>query len=50
LYGAGATTEAAESLKAQLDSQAKLTTPRRKIKKIRHENKILKANEPSPYV
>jgi hypothetical protein len=39
--------EAAESLIAQLYSQSKLTTPRRKNQKIRHENEILKANEPS---
>jgi hypothetical protein len=46
----GAMTEAAESLTAQLYSQGKLTTPRRKNWKIRHENKILKANEPTPAV
>jgi hypothetical protein len=27
-----------------------LTTPRHENRKIRHENKILKANEPAPYV
>jgi hypothetical protein len=40
----GATTLAAESLRAQLHSQCKLTTPRHENQKIRHENKILKAN------
>jgi hypothetical protein len=46
----GATTEAAESLIAQLDSHGKLTTPRRKNRKIWHENEILKANEHASYV
>jgi hypothetical protein len=36
----GATKEAAESLKAQLDSQSKLPMPRRENQKIRHENEI----------
>jgi hypothetical protein len=27
-----------------------LTTPRRENRKIRHENEIVKANEPAPYV
>jgi hypothetical protein len=46
----GVTIEAAESLTAQLHSQSKLTMPRRENRKIRHENEILKANEPAPYV
>jgi hypothetical protein len=41
----GATIGAAESLLAQLHSQGKLTMPRRKNRKILHENEILKANE-----
>jgi hypothetical protein len=41
----GATTGAAGSPISQLHSQGKLTTPRRENRKIRHENKILKANE-----
>jgi hypothetical protein len=40
----GTTTEAAESLIAQLHSQSKLTTPRLENRKIRNENEILKAN------
>jgi hypothetical protein len=44
----GATKEAAESLIAQLDSQSKLSTPRRKNRKIRHKNEILKAKEHAP--
>jgi hypothetical protein len=36
--------------KSQLYSQSKLTTLRRENEKIRHENEILKANEPAPYV
>jgi hypothetical protein len=36
----GATKEAAESLIAQLDSQSKLSSPRRENPKIRHENEI----------
>jgi hypothetical protein len=46
----GATTLAAESLRAQLHSQCKLTTPRHENRKIRHENKLLKAKEPTPDV
>jgi hypothetical protein len=46
----GAITVAAESLLVQLDSQDKLTTPRRENWKIRHENEILKANEHASYV
>jgi hypothetical protein len=46
----GATTVAAESLRAQLHSQGKLTTPRRENRKIRHELEILKAKEPAPVV
>jgi hypothetical protein len=46
----GATTVAAESIIAQLDSQGKLTTPWRKNLKIWHKNKILKANEHLSYV
>jgi hypothetical protein len=45
-----AKTEAAESLKAQLNSQSKLPTPRRKNQKIRHENELLKGNEHDPCV
>jgi hypothetical protein len=41
----GSTTEAAESLIAQLHSQGKLTKPRRENRKIRHEIEILIANE-----
>jgi hypothetical protein len=36
--------------KSQLYSQSKLTTLRREILKIRQENEILNAKEPSPYV
>jgi hypothetical protein len=43
----GATTEAAESLIAHLDSQDKLTTPRRENRK---KNEILKANEHALHV
>jgi hypothetical protein len=46
----GATTGAAKSLIAQLESQGKITTPRSKNKKIRYENEILKANEHALYV
>jgi hypothetical protein len=46
----GDTTLAAESLRAQLHSQYKLTTPRHENRKIRHENKLLKAKEPTPDV
>jgi hypothetical protein len=42
-----AMTEAAESLLAQLNSQGKLTMPRRKNREIQHENEILKA---APYL
>jgi hypothetical protein len=35
---------------AQLDSQGKLTTPRRENRKIQHENEILKTNEHASYV
>jgi hypothetical protein len=45
-----ATTLAAESLRAQLHSQFKLTTPRHKNQKIWHENELLKAKEPTPDV
>jgi hypothetical protein len=46
---ARATTEATgmESLIAQLRAQSKLTTPRHENQKIRHENEILKVNEPT---
>jgi hypothetical protein len=44
----GATAGAAESLRAQLQSQGKLTKPRRENKKIPRENYILKANEHAP--
>jgi hypothetical protein len=44
----GATTEAAESLIAQIDSQSKLATRSRQNRKIRYENKICKANEQAP--
>jgi hypothetical protein len=46
----GATTEAAESLTAQLDSQSKVATLRHENRKIQHENKILKAKDHAPYV
>jgi hypothetical protein len=46
----GATTLAAESQRAQLHSQCKLTTPRHENQKIRHENEFLKAKEPTPDV
>jgi hypothetical protein len=44
-------TEAAESLNtvAQIYSKGKITMQRRKNKKIRHKNEILKANEPVPF-
>jgi hypothetical protein len=45
----GAITVAAASLIAQLDSQGKLTTPRRENRKIRHENEIFETDEFSPY-
>jgi hypothetical protein len=44
-----ATTVAAESLAAQLDSQSRLTTPRCENQKIQHENEIVKANEHPSY-
>jgi hypothetical protein len=40
-------TVAAESLRAQLYSQCKLTTPRHENRKIRQENELLKAKEPA---
>jgi hypothetical protein len=46
----GATAGAAESVRAQLHSQSKLTTPRLENGKIRHENELLKAKEPTPGV
>jgi hypothetical protein len=46
----GATAGAAESVRAQLHSQNKLTTSRRENRKIRHENELLKAKEPTPGV
>jgi hypothetical protein len=46
----GATTVAAESLRAQHHSQGKLTMPRHENRKIRHEIEIFKAKEPAPYV
>jgi hypothetical protein len=42
--------EAAESLRAQLHSQGKLTTLRHENRKIRHEIEILKATEQVPHV
>jgi hypothetical protein len=46
----GAMTVAVDRLGAQLHSQCKLTTPRHKNRKIRLENKLLKAKDPSPDV
>jgi hypothetical protein len=46
----GAKTVAAESLIAKLDSQGKLTTPRRENRKLRYENEILKANKHASYL
>jgi hypothetical protein len=46
----GAMMVAADRLGAQLHSQCKLTTPRHKNKKIRHENELLKLKEPAPDV
>jgi hypothetical protein len=46
----GATTLAVESLRAQLHSYCKLTTPRHEIRKIQHKNELLKAKEPTPDV
>jgi hypothetical protein len=43
----GATTIAEESLRAQLHSQCKLTTPRHENQKILDENELLKAKEPA---
>jgi hypothetical protein len=42
-------TVAAVSLRAQLHSQGKLTTPRHENRKIRHEIQILKENENAPH-
>jgi hypothetical protein len=41
----GATTEASESIIAQIVLQSELAAPRRENQKILHENEILKANE-----
>jgi hypothetical protein len=46
----GAMTVATDRLGAQLHSQCKLTTPRHKNRKIRHEKELLKAKEPAPDV
>jgi hypothetical protein len=46
----GAMTVAAEILIAQLHSQSKLTTVWHENRKIRYENKLLKAKEPTPDV
>jgi hypothetical protein len=46
----GATSVAAESLKAQLYTQGKLPTRSSENRKSRHENEILKANEHASYV
>jgi hypothetical protein len=46
----GAMTVAAEILIAQLHSQRKLTKAWQENRKIRHENKLLKAKEPAPDV
>jgi hypothetical protein len=46
----GAMAVAAHRLGAQLHSQCKLTTPRHENKKIRHENELIKAKEPTPDV
>jgi hypothetical protein len=43
-------TVAAESLRAQLHSQGKLTTPRHENRKIRQEIETSKANEHAPHV
>jgi protein-L-isoaspartate O-methyltransferase len=43
ILGSGATSEDSESLIAQLHTQGKLTAPRRKTQKIRHEIEILKS-------
>jgi hypothetical protein len=44
------TTLAEESLRAQLDSQCKLTMPMYENQKIRQENELLKAKELTPDV
>jgi hypothetical protein len=44
------TVGAAESVRAQLHSQGKLTMQRRENKKNRHENELLKAKELTPDV
>jgi hypothetical protein len=46
----GAMPVAAEILIAQLHSQIKLTTAWHENRKIRYENKLLKAKEPAPDV
>jgi hypothetical protein len=46
----GGMTVAAELLIAQLHSQSKLTTAWHKNWKIRYENELLKAKEPTPDV
>jgi hypothetical protein len=46
----GAMTVAAELLIAQLHSQSKLTTACYENRKIRYENELLRAKEPSPDV
>jgi hypothetical protein len=45
----GATAGAAESVRAQIHSQSKLTPPTRENRKIRHANKLLNAKEPTPW-
>jgi hypothetical protein len=49
-YHYKAKTVAAESLIVQLDSQGKLTTPKRENQQIWHKNEILKTNEHALYV
>jgi hypothetical protein len=46
----GAMIVAADILIAQLHSQSKLTTACHENRKIRYENKLLKAKEPTPDV
>jgi hypothetical protein len=46
----GAMTVVAEIIIAQLHSQSKLTTAGHENRKIRYENKLLKAKEPAPDV
>jgi hypothetical protein len=46
----GAMTVAAEILIAQLHSKSRLTTAWNENRKIRYENKLLKAKEPAPDV